>query len=62
MPHREVPFNEQTGVRLVWKPLLEMSQSNGPPESADYLSPLKVRKLEEQERRTVPRDNIAEKP
>jgi hypothetical protein len=62
MPFREVPFEEQTGVSLVWKGLLEMPQSNDPPESTDYLSAMKVRKYEQQERRTVPRDNMANKP
>jgi hypothetical protein len=46
----------------MWKTLLEIPQSNDPPESVDYLSPLKVRKLEERERRTVLRDNMAYKP
>ena len=28
---REVPSIRQAGVRLMWKPLLEIPQSNGPP-------------------------------
>ena len=62
MLEREVPSIRQTGVRLMWKILMEMPQSYDPPENADYLSVMKIRRLEQQERRIVLRDNMADKP